>query len=259
VSGFASALYAGPVMHRRIAPTRHSLRYRIFTLLLDLDEIDALTKRIGIFSRNRPNLVAFHDRDHGDGSGRPLRPQIAALLEKAGVEAGGPVRLMCMPRILGFVFNPLSIYFCHDAGGSLAAIVYEVSNTFGERHHYVIPARPSARGDVRQACAKRFYVSPFLDMDMGYEFRIAGPGERLVVGIIGRNGAGAPILQASFCGARRALDARSLARAAATHPLMTLKVVAGIHVEALNLWLKGLRLRPRPPAPRHGATFVQDV
>ena len=252
-----SALYIGRVAHRRLRPAKHALSYRVFDLLLDLDEIEALSARLRLFSRGRFNLLAFHDRDHGDGSETPLLAQIEALAARAGVAlGGGRIALLCMPRVLGHVFNPLSVYFCHDAQGRLACLVHEVSNTFGERHSYVVPVTdPGPDGLVRQSVPKRFYVSPFLDMDMTYDFSIRPPGERVGVSIQTRDREGI-VLTASFAGEARPMTDGVLLSALATHPLLTLKVVAGIHWEALRLWLKGVKLRTRPQAPADAATAV---
>ena len=152
----ASALYRGGVMHQRLRPRAHRLNYRVFWLLLDLAEIDELDRRLRWFSRNRFNLLSFHDRDHGDGSGAALRPQIEAFLGRAGIDIGeGAVRLLTMPRVLGYVFNPISLYYCHQVDGRLAAMVYEVTSTFGVRHAYVIPVPETdqAAGLIRQGAA----------------------------------------------------------------------------------------------------------
>jgi DUF1365 family protein len=249
---FQSAIYVGSVMHRRVQPRRHRFRYRAFWCLFELDELSKLQSGLRLFSHNRRNLFSLWDRDHGDGSGTPLRAQAERLLAEAGIEAGGPIRLLCMPRTMGYCFNPLSIYYCHAADGRLAALIYQVHNTFGERHSYVIPAR-NERAETRQNCSKRFYVSPFLEMDMRYDFRINAPDERIVVGICA-SAAGAPVLNAVLTGERRALTDRALLRLAATMPAITLKVIAAIHWEALKLWIKGLRLQPRPVAPPRLAT-----
>lgn len=237
----ASAFYAGGVVHQRLRPRRHRLERRVFWLLLDLSELEALDRRLRWFSRNRWNLFAFFDRDHGDGSDRPLRAQVEARLAAIGVHlAGGPIRLLTMPRVLGYVFNPISVYYCHAADGRLAAISYEVSNTFGERHFYDL-AIPDSAPDApfRQSCAKALYVSPFLEMEMRYRFSGRTPGDRIGL-VIGCDDAGGPLLTASLWGRRRPLADAALARAALTYPLMTLKVVAAIHWEALILWLKGV-------------------
>lgn len=171
MSGFKSALYAGSVMHHRLRPREHRLRYSIFYLLLDLDEIDALANRLRLFSHNRFNLFSFHDRDHGEGTQSP-RDRIIRHLDQAGIETDGPILLLTIPRILGYAFNPLSIYFCHRHDGTLSAIFYEVNNTFGQRHNYLIPVAPGITGPVRQESQKSFYVSPFMTTDMVYSFSI---------------------------------------------------------------------------------------
>jgi len=245
----ASALYVGAVTHQRFRPKRHRLRYRLFQALLDLDEVDALAARLRLFSRNRFNLFAFHDRDHGEGSGRPLRAQIEAHLHGAGIDwDGGSIRLLTMPRMLGHVFNPISIYFCHRKDGSIAALVHEVTNTFKERRFYVLAAE-AGEGVIRQQCGKSLYVSPFLDMNLSYGFAVRQPGETVDVGIEAIDGEGT-ILAAHFGGSRRELSDGMLARAFLGHPLMTLKVVAGIRWEALLLLLKGIKVRRHLPLSR---------
>lgn len=248
----ASAIYRGGVMHRRLRPRAHRLKYRVFWLLLDLDEIDSLDRRLRFFSRNRFNLLSFHDRDHGDGAGSALRPQIEALLGRAGIDiAGGAIRLLTMPRVLGYVFNPISLYYCHDADGRIVAMVYEVTSTFGLRHAYVIPValEDQAPGLIRQDTAKALYVSPFMGMEMDYAFRGRAPGECLDLSIDGSDAEGL-LITAVMYGERRPLDDRALLAAASAFPFMTLKVVAAIHWEALKIWLKGVGLtRQPPPAP----------
>lgn len=245
-----SALYVGRVIHRRYRPRVHKLAYRVFWLHLDLDEVDSLARRLKTFSRNRFNLFSFHDRDYGDRSGRPIKQQIEAYLAGAGIEAGGRITLLTMPRILGYVFNPLSVFFCHRPDGSLAAIFYEVTNTFGERHSYLIPVSDSEAHPIRQSVEKCFFVSPFLDMDMAYDFRIEPPGDEVVVGIAARDATG-PMLNAVLRGAREALTDKALVSAFVRLPLLTLKVVAGIHWEALFLVAKRIGLRKKPEPPVH--------
>ena len=239
-----SALYAGKVMHRRLRPRLHQLRYRVFSLLLDLDEIDGLARSLHLFSRNRFNLIAFHDRDHGDGSRKPLRAQVEGHVQAAGLtNAVGTIELLTMPRVLGFVFNPISLYFCRRRDGRLIAILYEVSNTFGERHTYVMPVAGEGT-DVRQNCAKRFHVSPFLPMRLQYTFRVRPPGRDLLVAINVVDAQG-PILVALQTGTRRKLSDAALVRAVLENPLMNWKVVAGILWEAARLCIK------RVPVYRH--------
>ncbi len=252
----ASALYAGTVMHHRRRPRAHRLQYRLFSLLLDLDEIDALAARLRLFSRGRFNLFSFHDRDHGDGSDRPLRAQAEALLAEAGLPHGGPVRILTMPRIAGFAFNPLSVWFCHGPDQRLSAILYEVNNTFGERHSYLLPVPPGQADDVQQNVAKRFHVSPFLPMAMHYAFRVIPPGPALSIAITASDDQG-PVLFALHRARRIALGDAALLRAFATHPLLTVKVVAGIGWEALRLWLKRVPVHHHPgTAPARAVTFA---
>jgi hypothetical protein len=254
-----SALYIGHVMHHRLRPRVHRLRYRLFTLLLDLDELDALAARLRWFSRGRFNLLAFHDRDHGDGSARPLRAQAEALLAQAGLDHGGPIRILTMPRILGFAFNPLTVWFCHDHTGALNALIYEVNNTFGERHSYLLPVAGDAGADVRQATTKRFHVSPFLPMAMTYSFRVRPPADALAIAIAADDTDG-PVLFAVHRAKRHDLTDAALVRALATHPLLTIKVVVGIVWEALRLWLKRVPVHPHPGvAPADPVTFPPSI
>jgi DUF1365 family protein len=250
-----SALYAGKVMHQRLRPRRHRLSYRIFMLLLDLDEIEKLARKLRLFSRIRFNLFSFVDRDHGDASEASLRAYVEREMKAAGMEPdGGPIRLLSMPRILGYAFNPLSVYFCYRLSGRLGAILYEINNTFGQRHSYLIPVEEaSGQGLVEQYCRKRFYVSPFMGMDMRYRFRIAPPAAKILVDIMGSDDEG-PLIFAAFAGERRPLTDRTLALAFLAYPLLTLKVIAGIHWEALLLWAKGVRLQPRPAPPAESVT-----
>jgi len=255
---FRSAIYQGVVMHQRHRPKPHRLSYRVFSLLLDLDEVPRLAHRLRLFSHNRFNLLALYDRDHGPGDGSALRPWLEAQLAKAGiVPDGGRIAMLCYPRLLGFVFNPLTVYYCHDCGDRLRAVLYEVRNTFGQRHCYLIPVTPDQiRGEqLRQACDKCFYVSPFIPMQAHYDFRLKLPGERLVLAIHESDGDGA-LLDARFTARRRDLSDASILRLMLTHPLMTLKVVAGIHWEALHLWRKGAPFFHRPIAPAEPVTFV---
>jgi DUF1365 family protein len=250
-----SSIYIGSVMHRRLHPRRHHFRYRAYWLLLDLDEIEALSKLMTWFSYNRPNLFSFYDSDHGDGTDTPLRVQIDRQLAEAGLDiTGGRVMLLCMPRTLGYCFNPLSIFFCYRKDGDLEAIVYQVHNTFAERHSYVIAVEGTGNA-VYQNCRKRFYVSPFLDMDLRYDFRINGP-DNLVTVAIAASGPEGPVLIAVMAGTRRLLTDRNLVGLFFRIPAGTLKVIAGIHWEALRLWTKRMRLRPRPAPPARAATIV---
>lgn len=255
MTDFVSALYCGTVVHRRFRPRAHRLAYRIFYLLVDLDELPVLGQRLRLLSHNRPGLMSFHDRDHGAGDAGALRVHVERQLAAAGIAAeGGAIRLLCLPRILGYVFNPLSVYFCHRRDGALAAMLYEVNNTFGERHTYVIPVETD-KAPIRQRCSKRFHVSPFIGMDMTYDFEVAPPGDGVAIAIGEADGDGR-LLQAAFAGQRLPLSDRNLLRVFLRYPLLTLKVIGGIHWEALRLWLKGVPLTARPAPPAHPVTIV---
>ena len=240
-----SGVYSGTVFHRRLRPRVHALRYRIFMLLIDLDEWDAVVGRLRWLGAGRFGLMTLRQKDHGDGSPTPLKTQVSRRLRDAGLPVGGRIQLLTLPRILGYAFNPLSVYFCHDADGRLAAIQYEVSNTFGGRHSYLMPVG-AASGPVRQAVGKAFHVSPFMDMDLTYRFDVDPPASRdqetarVSIAVEDANG---PMLFTGFSGVRAEITDANLRRAWLSHPLLTLKVIAGIHWEAIRLLLKGLRLR----------------
>lgn len=258
----ASALYVGRVAHQRLRPLRHRLSYRVFWLLLDLDELPTLSRRLRFFSLNRFNLLALHERDHGADDGRSLRAQLDEQLLAAGLQAGGPIHLLTMPRILGFVFNPLSVFFSHRPDGVLQAILYEVNNTFGERHSYLVAVPPdeARAGLIRQDCAKALHVSPFLPVQhTRYTFRVRPPQaqqEALRLSITVRDAQG-PVLHASLEARRRPLVDAALVRVFLAIPLMTVKVVAAILWEALRLWCKGVPLHAHPPAPGQPVSLVQ--
>lgn len=259
MSAFASRAYVGSVVHKRLRPQHHAFQYRVFALCLDVDEIDTMSDRLWLFSRNRRNLLSFFDRDLGRKDGSPVGDFARALLADAGLaHAGRRVELLCYPRLLGFVFNPLSVYFCYDAKDRLAAIIYEVSNTFAERRNYVLPVVHRDGPVVAQACAKAMYVSPFTSPDGTYGFRMLEPGDEVVVGVSLRDDEG-PSLKTHFRGARRALSDAAIVGLVARHPLMTFKVVAAIHFQALRLWLKRIPLFAHHRTEPFAASFVQPT
>lgn len=243
-----SALYVGRVRHHRFRPKPHALSYAVFWALLDLDEIDGLAARLRLFSRNRFNLYSFRDADYGDRSGSPLRSQAEAALASAGIAFdGGPIRLLTMPRILGYAFNPISTYFCYGRDGSLRATIYEVHNTFGEIHSYVAPAGSDA-APLRQSARKVFHVSPFMGLSMRYAFQVEPPRERVALAIDGHDDEGR-LIATSLSGKRRDLSDATLLRLLVSHPLLTLKVTAAIHWHALRLLAKRIRWQPHPAPP----------
>jgi uncharacterized protein len=254
----AAALYFGDVMHARLKPMGHRFNYRVMSLLIDLDRLDEAGRQSSLFAVNRPALYSFNERDHGNRDGSSLRDYAQRCAAQRGIDlTGGRVLLLCYPRLFGYTFNPLSAYFCYRASGELALIIYEVRNTFGDIHAYVLPVQPgeiSAAG-VRQQQDKLFYVSPFVEMAMRYYFRVSPPGESVKLRILETDNEG-PLLSATFSGRRRALTTTALLRSFFALPLVTFKIVAAIHWEALRLWLKGARLVPRANAARTKTGFA---
>jgi DUF1365 family protein len=260
VSETRSGVYLGEVIHQRFAPRRHRLKYRVFQMLFDLDELAALSSRLRLFSHNRFNLFSFHDRDHGDDRESSLRLYVERILVGAGLDiAGGRISVLCMPRIFGYVFNPLSVYYCHGADGGLKAMIYEVTNTFKERHTYLIPVESPVSRIIRQSCEKDFYVSPFMDMQMSYHFTLSKPGETVTTAIDGRGPGGERLIYAAFAGVRRRFDDGALFKLLLAYPFLTLGVVAAIHWEASKLFAKGIGLRQRPAPPMEPVTIVKTA
>ena len=247
-----SALYVGTVSHTRLRPFRHSFDYRVYTLLVDLDELPDINRSLRLFTHNGFNLFGLADRDHGSRDGAGLRSWIDGQLAAAGIDLdGGSVRLLSFPRVLGFTFDPLSIWYCYHADGSLAAVLHEVKNTFGEQHCYLVPID----GTLSHQFAKEFFVSPFMEMEAVYRFAMSPPGERLSVAITHSDDEG-ELLRASIHGSRIPLSDRNLLKLFLTHPLVTLKVVAAIHWQGFRLWRKGAPYRRRPAPPASPVTIV---
>lgn len=243
----AAALYVGDVMHARLKPVGHRFSYRVMSLLIDLDRLAEADRQSPLFGVNRAALYSFREADHGQRDGASLRSYAQARAAEHGIDlTGGRVLLLCYPRLLGYTFNPLSVYFCYRADGELALLIYEVRNTFGDIHPYVLPVTPADISDagVRQQQDKLFYVSPFIEMAMRYHFRVRPPDERVQLRILETDREG-PLLAATFNGRSRTLNTRELLRAFVGLPLVTVKIMAAIHWEALRLWLKGARLVPR--------------
>lgn len=246
-----SCLYVGTVSHKRLAPVPHGLAYRVFTLFADVDALPELGRSLRLFSYNRFNLLSLSDRNHGPGDGTPIAVHARALFAGLG-ESAEPVSrifMLCYPRLLGYVFNPLTVYYGFAADGRLAAMAYEVNNTLGNRISYVIPApQPSPDMTLAQACDKEMWVSPFNSPRGRYGFRVNRPDREVVLAVTLRDADG-PKLKALFRGTRRPLTDAGLARSVLAVPVLTFKVMAAIHWEALKLWLKGLKLVPRPAPP----------
>ena len=251
-----SCLYECEMMHSRLAPKRYALRHRLVLFYLDLEELESVAARLRLFSRNGANLYAFRDTDHlpGCGSiGAPLRTRVEQYLASRGLKlpAGGRVRLLTLPRIAGYVFNPISVYFCFDAGGErpLHAIA-EVGNTFGEHKLFLLP-EPSARDArlFRLRVPKHYYVSPFSSLTLEFDFRLRAPRDALELRIDDYDGEQC-VLRSGLWGRRQPLTDARLAWYALKYPLLTLKVIALIHWHAFRLWLRGVPWHRKADSPQ---------
>lgn len=252
----ASALYPGVVVHRRRGTIEHGLRQRVVMGLFDLDDLPRLDREVTGFGVDRAAPVSFRGSDHGharDGSTvADLRTWLAEVTTGAGVDdVTGPAQVLSMPRVLGYAFDPISVWFAHDRDGALSAVVHEVRNTFGQRHAYVIAApldgatRTSTGQVLRHRADKSLHVSPFFDVDGTYDFTVRRPDHQAAVGITHHAGDG-HVLTASFSGRRRAFTTRGLWSEMVRHPLLPHAVTAGIHLHAGFLWGKGARYHPVP-------------
>ena len=245
-------IYLSSVVHTRFAPVRHGFRYRVGYLLLDIDRLSGLDQRLRLFAWNRAGLFSIHNRDHGPRDGSALRPWIEQTLREHGVEmAGGRVRLLCFPRILGYAFNPVSLWYCDYPDGRPAAVLCEVRNTFGEYHNYLLPPAPGGVFDWQATHhkSKCFHVSPFLGNGGNYAFRVRAPGQRLSLHIREFT-AGQAVLAAGISGHVRPLEDADLLRLFVAMPLMTFRIFAMIHWQALKLWWRGVPVYRKPPPPR---------
>lgn len=242
-----SAIYEGTTTHVRRKPVHHRLQYGLFSLLIDLDELDDLGS-LRFFSHNRTNLVSFFDEDHGARDGSDLRTWISRELTAAGYQGTpGRIRLLCLPRIIGYEFNPLTVWFIDDAGGNPRWILYEIHNTFGEAHSHLVELE-EANGKHRHGFRKEFFVSPFFDVEGGYRVTISQPDDRMSIAITYEID-DETVFTASLSGRRIPLTSKTLLGAVVRYPLVTFKVMAAIHWEATKLWLKGARYRKRPAPP----------
>ena len=236
-----SCIYNGTVIHKRYKPKEHFFKYSVFSLLLDLSELEILSDKIRFFSINRFNLISFFEKDHGNRDDTSLVGWVKKNLEQNQINTKNiKIKLLCYPRIFGYVFNPLSIFFVYDQNETLVSILYEVKNTFGEQHTYVFKI-DNENNLIQNNCTKKFHVSPFIEMDCNYFFRILKPGERLSV-IIDQYDQVGKILYASQDGKKANLTGKELIKSYLKHPLMTFKIISAIHFEAFKLWVKGIKL-----------------
>ncbi len=250
-----SSLYIGHVFHKRLRPRIHSLKLTVFSVLLDIDEVQQLQNKMWLFSHNRFNLFSFYDKDFGENPEEPLSDFVRRKLLEVNISTRpSQIMLSCYPRVLGRSFNPISLFYCFDEHGRLFAVIHEVHSTFGERHAYVLPvtekiqppyavntntaaSTETAPKWIEQACEKALFVSPFNHMDMHYTFRFNCPDETLILGIKVHDENG-HFLSASYKAKRSELNSLRLMRLFFSIPMLSFKVVIGIHWHALRLWLK---------------------
>lgn len=250
-----SALYCGTLRHRRFVPRPHAFTYRLYMAWLDLAELDTVFAGRWFWSTRRPTLSWMRRADYLGDPAAPLDEAVRRrVAEATGMRPAGPIRLLTHLRTFGHCFNPVSFYYCHDRHGALETIVAEITNTpWKERHAYVLPVATgdSTHASLRFRFAKNFHVSPFMPMDIDYDWRFSAPGERLAVHMINCQGE-ATLFDATLDLQRREIDGRTLATALTAYPLMSIKVVGAIYWNALRLWLK------RTPFHVHSTTPTRD-
>ena len=236
-----TCIYKGIVTHRRFKPKRHFFSYKTFSIFFDLDELRELQKKISIFSFNKFNIFSFYNKDHGNRDGSNLKDWVIKNLKKYNINFKvSKIKLLCFPRIFGYVFNPLSIFYCYNENNELKAILYEVKNTFNEQHTYIFPVKENNK-IITQSCNKKFYVSPFIEMETAYNFRLAEPKDTLSI-FIKQTDSNGMLLSACQIGKKEQISTKKLVQNFFKHPMMTIKIIMAIHFEALMLWKKGIKI-----------------
>ena len=249
-----SSIYNGKVIHKRFKPKEHFFKYSVFSLLIDLSELNQLDKEIKFFSFNKFNLISFYEKDHGSRDGSSLVAWVKKNLEANNIHFKDiKIKLLCYPRIFGYVFNPLSVFFIYNSNEKLISILYEVKNTFGEQHTYIFKVDDDLKL-FQHNCSKKFHVSPFIEMDCKYYFRILKPEDKMSV-IIDQYQANEKILYASQDGKRVDFNSKELLKSYLKHPLMTFKIISAIHFEAFKLWTKGIKFIKKKLKIKNNITF----
>ena len=236
----SSSIYNGTVIHKRFKPKVHFFKYKVFSILIDISEINLLHKNLKIFSYNRFNIISFYDVDHGPRDGTSVKEWVIKNLKDNQIDTKDiKIKLLCYPRIFGFVFNPLSVFYVYNLEGQLISILYEVKNTFGEQHTYIFKVLKDSNL-IQNNCSKKFHVSPFIEMNCNYFFRLLKPGNKISV-IIDQYDSEDKILYASQDGIRSDFNTKNLIKSYLKHPIMTFKIIIAIHYEAFKLWAKGIK------------------
>ena len=250
----SSCIYNGQVIHKRFKPKEHFFKYKVFSLLLDLSELSLLDRELKIFSYNKFNILSFYDVDHGPRDGTSLISWVKENLNNNNINSKEiKIKLLCYPRVWGYIFNPLSIFFVYDKNSNLISILYEVKNTFGEQHTYVFKIDKDNQL-FEHSCKKKFHVSPFIEMNCLYYFKILKPTDKLSV-VINQNDDGGKLLFASQDGLKNELNNKNLMISYISNPLMSFKIIGAIHFEALKLWIKGIKLVKKKFKIKNNITF----
>jgi len=249
-----SCIYNGQVIHKRFKPKEHFFKYKVFSLLLDLSELSLLDKELKIFSYNKFNILSFYDIDHGPRDGTSLISWVKKNLNNNNINSNEiKIKLLCYPRIWGYIFNPLSIFFVYDKNSNLISILYEVKNTFGEQHTYVFKIDKDNQL-LEHSCKKKFHVSPFIEMNCLYFFKILKPTDKLLV-VINQNDDSGKLLFASQDGLKNELNNKNLMISFISNPIMSFKIIGAIHFEAFKLWIKGIKLVKKKIKIKNNITF----
>ena len=248
-----TCIYKGFVTHRRFKPIKNFFLYKTFSILFDLSELEYLHNKINLFSFNRFNIFSFYNKDHGDRDGSDLSKWVKFNLKKHNLNLQiSKIKLLCFPRIFGYVFNPLSIFYCYEKN-ELKVIMYEVKNTFNEQHTYIFLVDHKSTV-IRQYCNKKFFVSPFIEMNTDYNFRLTEPNEQLKI-MIKQTDKKDKVLVASQYGTKQEMSTKQLLINFFAHPLMTFKIILAIHFEAFRLWKKGAIFRTRKIKVKKNISF----
>ena len=253
-----ASIYRGTVGHIRLHPKSHKLRYRVFSFLLDADTIHKTARTAHLFSYNRFNVFSFYDSDHKPEGFSSVADYVRQQLRQAGLgDHSHRISVLCYPRLFGYVFNPLTVYFCYDKNQKLGAIIYKVTNTFREQRSYVIPVGEDPDDLIKQNCSKELYVSPFNEQEGTYAFTVSPPADRVSIAIAYSHN-NRDVLKTYFKGDAFEFSDRELLKLLFTYPLMTFKVTAGIHMEALWLWLKGLKVHKHRRVKKFSVSIVAE-